>query len=145
MARWRHGTALVHAIVLACMIRALLCLPAYFWIPASHRDLSDYYRRCCVDNNANFDRATIEKNLDARAGPQLVIVQYTPRQPRFKEYVYNLADIDSQHVVWARSMGAEENLRLLEYYRDRDAWLLTIFSDHGEIRPYSALRTLERK
>ena len=132
----RWGPALVHAIVLACVVRAVMCLPAYYWIPASHRDMSDYYRRCCIDNNANFDRASLQERLEGLPGRQLVIVQYTPAQPRFKEYVYNLADIDSQRVVWARSMGAAENIRLLNYYGDRHVWLLTIFSDHGEFRPY---------
>jgi hypothetical protein len=98
-----------------------------------------------VDNNANFDRADIEKHLEALPARQLVIVQYSRDQPRFKEYVYNSADIDGQRVVWARSMGPQKNLRLLDYYRDRDAWLLTMFGDHGEIVPYSSFRAWDQQ
>jgi hypothetical protein len=139
------GKALVRVVVLSCVIRACLCVPAFHWFPASHADKSDFFWRCCVDNNANFDRAHLQERLEGLPGRQLVIVQYGAEQPKFKEYVYNLADIDSQRVVWARSMGARENAELLNYYRDRYAWLLTINSDRGDLRPYPGARTLDRQ
>lgn len=139
----RMPRRLAYAIVGACLVRAVLCLPAYYWIPASHPDFSDYYRRCCVDNNANFDRENIDQRLAGLPNRQLVVVQYVPYQPRFKEYVYNGADIDGQRVVWARSMGQVANLRLLDYYRDRDVWLLTMYPDHGEIHQYSTVQVFD--
>jgi hypothetical protein len=43
-----------------------------------------------------------------------------------REWVYNRADIDNQQVVWAREMDPAENRRLLNYYGDRQAWLLPV-------------------
>jgi hypothetical protein len=45
--------------------------------------------------------------------------------------VYNEADIDGAKVVWAREMDADQNLRLLEYFNDRQVWLLEV----GQNRP----------
>jgi hypothetical protein len=40
------------------------------------------------------------------------------------EWVYNAADIDRSKVVWARDMDEAENLQLMDYYKDRTAWLV---------------------
>ena len=38
--------------------------------------------------------------------------------------MYNGADIDKSKVVWAQEMGPASNLELLQYFRDRSAWLV---------------------
>jgi hypothetical protein len=74
----------------------------------------------------NLTRAAIAAQLNERPGKQLVIVAYGPsRDPDF-EWVYNAADIDAAKVVWARDMGPDQNLELLDYFRDRQIWTLAI-------------------
>ena len=54
----------------------------------------------------------------------MILVRYRPTHNIFAEWVYNGADIDGAAVVWALDMGMEKNQELLDYYRDRKAWLL---------------------
>ena len=56
-----------------------------------------------------------------------------------EEWVYNGADIDRQRVVFAHDLGAEEDRKLLAYYPDRKAWLLTFDAQSGadKIQPYT--------
>ena len=75
-------------------------------------------------NGWNHARARILNDLRRDAAKQLVIVRYAPDHSPHEEWVYNEADIDGSRVVWARDMGDERNRELLEYFRDRQAWLL---------------------
>jgi hypothetical protein len=82
-------------------------------------------------------RAWIQSELAGRPGNQLIIVHYPyGNLPGDEEWVYNDADIDHAHVVWARDMGYLRNKELLDYYPDRQAW----YVDRGDpatlIRPY---------
>ena len=66
------------------------------------------------------------RRLSFTSKPNLVIVRYpSPDSDTLEELVYNGADIDCQPVVFAHDLGAAKNRELLEYYRDRTAWLLT--------------------
>ncbi len=78
---------------------------------------------CCV-TPGNIPRAQILELLSRQPGGQLVIVRYRPGHNFHTEWVYNHADIDHAKVVWAREMSAEENARLLNYFKDRRALLL---------------------
>ena len=71
-----------------------------------------------------FGRASIKNQLDLSAGKHLVLVYYKPEHEVFKEWVYNDADIDRAKVVWARDMNADENRQLINYFSDRQVWLL---------------------
>jgi hypothetical protein len=40
------------------------------------------------------------------------------------QWIYNDADIDGSRIVWARDMGADENTKLKEFFRERTVWRL---------------------
>jgi hypothetical protein len=48
--------------------------------------------------------------------------------------VYNEADIDSASVVWAREMDPNHQQQLLEYFKDRDKWLLEVDQEQPPMR-----------
>ncbi len=83
-----------------------------------------------------FRRAGIQAELETRSGKQLIIVHYPYRDMPGQDWVYNDADIDHAHIVWARDMGYLKNKELLNYYSDRQTW----YTDRGDpaslILPY---------
>jgi len=86
----------------------------------------------------DLQRARILDELERDGGRHLVIVRYGPKHSKQNEWVYNEADIDSAKVVWAREMDAGQNRKLLEYFSDRQAWLLEINRDDSTLKlaPY---------
>jgi len=86
-----------------------------------------------------LERAAVLADLDRRPGRQLVIVRYGPHHPLdLHEWVYNRADIDGAKVVWARDMGPAQNEELINYFRDRHAWLVEADDSPPKLLPYSA-------
>jgi len=83
-----------------------------------------------------IQRARIQSELDARSGKQLIIVHYAYRQIPMQEWVYNRADIDDAHVIWARDMGYLKNRELLNYYPDRQAWYVDRGDPVSLVLPY---------
>lgn len=82
-------------------------------------------------------RVKLQAELEARKGKQLVVVRYSPTHFAHQEWVYNQADIDGAKVVWAREMSPPENVELLEYFTERQAWLFEPDSPGRQLRPYS--------
>jgi hypothetical protein len=70
------------------------------------------------------DRARMLARLQAWPQKQLVFVRFAPRSRSLYDWVYNGADIDQSHVVWAMDMGEARNQELIDYYRDRQVWLV---------------------
>lgn len=81
-------------------------------------------------------RATLQAELEASGDRHLVVVRYGPDHHVDQEWVYNAADIDQAPVVWARDMGSANNRRLLNYFQDRQQWLLVIDQDNA---PYQLM------
>jgi hypothetical protein len=82
-------------------------------------------------------RATIEKTLEHTAGKHLIIVRYTDDHNIHDDWVYNAAEIDGAKVLWARELDAEQNAKLLDYFKDRKIWLVTPDTDNTYLEPYS--------
>lgn len=71
-------------------------------------------------------KSDIVQKLTHERGNDLVFVQYGTKHLTLLEWVYNLATIDSQEIVWARDMGPNKNVELMAYYPDRRCWILLV-------------------
>jgi hypothetical protein len=91
------------------------------------------------DPSWHFERVRVSEEL-SRKGRHLIIVRYGPEHDPYQEWVYNEADIDSSKVVWAREMNPAEDQKLIEYFKDRQIWLLNVGNDEWppKLLPYSA-------
>jgi hypothetical protein len=69
-------------------------------------------------------RAQLIAGLKAVGGRHLIVVRYSDTHSAHAEWVYNDADIDASPVVWAREMNPEADARLLQYFNERQVWLL---------------------
>jgi hypothetical protein len=84
-------------------------------------------------------RGRILAQLEQDGRRHLVIVRYGPKFSKFsrskeEEWVYNEADIDRAKVVWAREMNAGQDRKLLDYFKDRQAWLLEVNGDQPPVK-----------
>lgn len=84
-----------------------------------------------------WQRVEIEQQLSATPGKQLVIVSYSDTHSVHEEWVYNGADIDGSKIVWARDLGPEENAKLVEYFKDRTAWVVQEGPETAPLTRYS--------
>lgn len=69
-------------------------------------------------------RKQLERSLESRGGRHLVLVRYGDNHDIQKGWISNRADIETAPVIWAREMGEKQDQPLLEYFKDRHAWLL---------------------
>jgi len=136
LTRWQWhgrptGMALARGILLACCVILafrLISVPLHVetelpWPPG------------------NVDRANIQHTLESSTAPQLVIVRYSANHIVDYEWVYNHADIDGSKVVWARDMGDGKNQELLQYFKNRQAWMLDADDLPPRLSPYSVTTT----
>ncbi len=133
----RAGLLLAHVTPLICLamliVRALgqpLGLPFRIEWPNTW-----YYT-----SPGNFGRAEMLNILNNSGKRHLVIVRYGERHTPDDEWVYNEADIDRARVVWARDMGESKNRELVEYFRDREAWILEPDQVPLTLRRYTDVR-----
>jgi hypothetical protein len=111
----------------AARLIVFLCLAHFvFW-----------YSRSFFDHPGPERRVAVTQQLAQSPGKKLVFVRYWPQHIFQDEWVYNAADIDGSHVVWARDLGSEDE-KLLHYYPDRTAWLLEPDAMPPKISPYRA-------
>jgi hypothetical protein len=84
-----------------------------------------------------LERARIQHALEHSPTPQLVFVRYGVHHVLDSEWVYNRANIDGSKLVWARDMGDEKNQELLQYFKNRQAWMLDPDNSPPSLSPYS--------
>jgi hypothetical protein len=91
--------------------------------------------------SANRAKASVERHLENIQRRHVVFVRYGRFADVHDDWVWNGADIDAQPIVWARAMSATEDAELRFYYRDRQAWRVTIgverpgLIDFDEMKP----------
>ena len=81
-------------------------------------------------------RPSVLADLERREGKQLAIVRYRFDHNIGDEWVYNEPDIDAAKVVWARDMGPRENEELINYFQDRQVWLVEADERPPKVSPY---------
>lgn len=127
------GAVLVHAIPALCIVMVIVRLsagPLNIELPSAL--MSTAYGTAPL----GLPRAQVLADLSTRAGGQLAIVRYSPAHFLFEEWVYNAADIDHSKVVWAREMDRTNNRKLLDYFKDRTAWLIEPDFNPPRTTPY---------
>jgi hypothetical protein len=73
--------------------------------------------------------------LENASGQHLVLVKPKTDPDNVFQWIYNDADIDAAKVVWARDMGTQGNLALLNYFRGRIIWVVDPNVEPAQISP----------
>lgn len=131
------GLALVRFIVVSCVALAGLRLFARpLHIAPSEWPPSSWSLTWIGPEHFGVERAQIEARLSQLPGGQLAIVRYAPNHNPLDEWVYNDAGIDGSKVVWAQDMDGKDNLELIHYYRNRQAWVVEPDATPARVTPY---------
>jgi hypothetical protein len=127
------GLAIVRSVPVVCLL--LLLLRAAAPLAGVFAPKMVPLTWCSPHLFENFSRVSTEAELGSKPGLQLALVRYSDHRVVAVDWVQNLADIDSQKVVWARDMGPE-NEELIRYYKDRHVWLVEPDKTPPLISPY---------
>jgi hypothetical protein len=134
--RWREqavGIALVRSIPVICCAMIVIRITAVL----AHVVIEYPWP------HGNLDRAHIVHDLREIPGKHLIIVRYGTNPAHEhdlnREFVYNQADIDNAKIVWARDMAPAENGALINYFPDRQAWVLKADDSPPQLLPYLEL------
>jgi hypothetical protein len=132
------GLFITRTVPLVCLFMLLLRVAAKpLHLPEPRRFLIDGQPSWCALTPTNTARAAMLAELKRRPGRQLAIVRYGPHHVKnYSEWVFNEADIDGAKVVWARDMGSGKNQELIDYYKDREAWLVEADEEPPRVLPY---------
>jgi hypothetical protein len=125
------GLFLARATPVLCATLVVLHVFVPLKLPADVYVMQSWYGSRPV----GLDRARVAAQLENHPGPQLAIVRYAPNH-LYPEWVYNAANINGSRVVWAREMDAVANRELLDYFKNRTAWLVEPDSSPARVSPY---------
>jgi hypothetical protein len=135
MRRWKIeerpvGVGLTRAIVLFTAVSFAIC---------TYHPFQDHRTAYGLGwGEPNWQRADIAAQLNSTQGDHLVIVRYSLTHHNvLREWVYNDADIDHAHIVWAREIPGVDIGPLLNHYKDRSIWLVEADSFPVKVVPYS--------
>ena len=82
-------------------------------------------------------RAEVLSKIEAMPGKHLVLVRYADYHSPHEEWVYNAANIDKSKVIWANSIRPEEDEKLIQYFHDRQAWIIEPDKDPHGFLPFT--------
>ncbi|HTX34912.1 MAG TPA: hypothetical protein VME43_07820 [Bryobacteraceae bacterium] len=119
------GAEAAGILVLLCVVHFGLWYGVHlFENSAVSRALRPYETWDAINHGNPERRVFVKEALDQMPGRLLVFVRYAPQHIFQDEWVYNGADIDRQRVIWARDLGAQEDLKLIASYPGRTLLLL---------------------
>jgi hypothetical protein len=76
--------------------------------------------------------------MEMDGGKNLVLVHYSPTRNVDMNFVDNGADFEERRILWARSMDAESDRKLIGYFHDRKIWLLEMDESVPQLRCLAA-------
>ena len=116
---------------------AVVCLVLDAVINVSQR-VCDPLRWTCTGDSS---RAAIIERLSRTPGKHLIIVRYPEGYNVHDDWVFNGAEIDAARLLWARETNPQQNQKLLDYFKDRQIWLIEPEEDNTELIPYPLAAT----
>ena len=120
------GLFLVRATVTICLISVIL----------QTGDLMRRYR--LGSRQPGSARSDVMARLSSLPGRQLALVRYRPDHAVLApDWVDNDADVVNSKVLWARDMGTRDNQELLDYFKDRQSWLVEPDETPPKLTPYA--------
>ena len=135
MRHLRHVS--IHGRPIGIFMTRLLVILAFDWIliQAGHARLDP-------PHGWRERHAQTINTLKSIPGKHLVLVRYAPKHNVHEEWVYNAADIDASRIVWAREIPGRDLQPLLDYFKDRQIWVVQpdILPPKLERYPEPALR-----
>jgi MFS family permease len=134
------GVFIARAVPLVCVLMLAFRIAAVpLHLPEQPRWFQGSGPIWCALSPSNPERAATLAELSRMPGLHLAIVRYSPHHDMlFHEWVYNDAGIDRAKVIWARDMGTAQNKELVDYFRDRRAWLVEADATPPRLVPYAA-------
>jgi hypothetical protein len=89
-------------------------------------------------------RAAIVEKLSRIPGKHLVVVRYPEGYNVHDDWVFNGAEIDAAGLLWARETNPQQNQKLVDYFKDRQIWLIEPEEDNTELIPYPLRATPQK-
>jgi len=129
MRTWRFGQNRIGLVLAAFFLMLFPCQVAKHLWSVFHDGA--YVRPVVVA------REHVTQTLLAQPGRHVVLIRYAPNHWVHREWVYNLANIDAQRIIWAHEMGPEWDRPFAEHYRDRHIWVLEPDQSPPRLTPYS--------
>jgi hypothetical protein len=127
LGRWSpRGRAVGYVVSRGAFVTAaspLLVLVAHLATGAMPQIVNSWNRPCCAVRQTS-EHAQIREQLRGLPGKDLVLVAYNEHFLTFGDVVYNEPDIGRSEVVFAHSLDARSDARLLAGFADRRQWRL---------------------
>jgi len=129
------GLFLSRCVPAVCLILVVL---RYAAAPLHLTVTSDWPPTWYNSRPTQSNRPKILAELNRLPGKHLVLVGYGKVSLTRLQWVYNQANVDASHVVWAWDMGSARNRELLDYFKDRQVWSLDPDHEPATLSSYSA-------
>ncbi len=108
-----NGSRFVAGILIA---ELMLGLSIFGWRVSDSRDFPE-------PQYVSKDRARVAHDILSHPGKQLCLVRYIRYHDGWQEWVFNGADLNSERLVWARSLSPETDREIIKDLPRRTVWL----------------------